>query len=159
MSSALSSACDFKSHFSNSVDPDQTAPLGAVWSGSTLFACMQKKVWKVSRIFSRRHKQTFSDAGFLGVLRAKTWTSLLYYLLLCLKIAGWMTNSVDPDQRGPHNLLRSVCPNILGYYWISSKKLSYLATANWSQELLCVINPLIPQFLVDCSNSESTWCK
>ena len=22
----------------NSVDPDQTAPLGAVWSGSTLFA-------------------------------------------------------------------------------------------------------------------------
>ena len=23
---------------SNSVDPDQTAPLGAVWSGSTLFA-------------------------------------------------------------------------------------------------------------------------
>ena len=28
--------------FANSVDPDQTARLGAVWSGSTLFACMQK---------------------------------------------------------------------------------------------------------------------
>ena len=28
--------------FANSVDPDQTAPLGAVWSGSKLFACMQK---------------------------------------------------------------------------------------------------------------------
>ena len=28
--------------FANSADPDQTAPLGAVWSGSTLFACMQK---------------------------------------------------------------------------------------------------------------------
>ena len=28
----------------NSVDPDQTAPLGAVWSGSTLFAqsCLPK---------------------------------------------------------------------------------------------------------------------
>ena len=26
----------------NSVDPVQTAPLGAVWSGSTLFAYMQK---------------------------------------------------------------------------------------------------------------------
>ena len=28
--------------FANSVDPDQTAPVGAVWSGSTLFACRQK---------------------------------------------------------------------------------------------------------------------
>ena len=28
--------------FVNSMDPDQTAPLGTVLSGSTLFACMQK---------------------------------------------------------------------------------------------------------------------
>ena len=28
--------------FANSMDPDQNAPLGAVWSGSTLFVCMQK---------------------------------------------------------------------------------------------------------------------
>ena len=33
---------------------------------------MQKKVEKLARIFSRRHKQTtFSDAVFLGALRAK----------------------------------------------------------------------------------------
>ena len=56
--------------FAISVDPDQTAPREAVWSGSTLFACMQKLVWKVARIFSRQHKRMkFSDAGFLGVLR------------------------------------------------------------------------------------------
>ena len=30
LSSALSPACDFKNHTANSVDPDQTAPLGAV---------------------------------------------------------------------------------------------------------------------------------
>ena len=30
LSSALSSACDFKSQFANSVDPEQTAPLEAV---------------------------------------------------------------------------------------------------------------------------------
>ena len=46
--------------------------LGAVWSGSTRFACMQNIFEKFARIFSRRHKQTtFSDAGFLGVLRVK----------------------------------------------------------------------------------------
>ena len=32
----------FYKSFLQIVDPDQTAPLGAVWSGSTLFACMQK---------------------------------------------------------------------------------------------------------------------
>ena len=36
----------FKTHFcipANSVDPDQNAPRGAVWSGSTLFAKMLLK--------------------------------------------------------------------------------------------------------------------
>ena len=31
----------------NSVDPDQTAPEGAVWSGSALFAyAIQSEIWK-----------------------------------------------------------------------------------------------------------------
>ena len=37
----------FQTYFciqANSVDPDQTAPRGAVWSGSTLFAEMTFKV-------------------------------------------------------------------------------------------------------------------
>ena len=43
-----------KMAYANSVDPDQTAPEGAVWSGSTLFAIplgmhkeqnLAKKVW------------------------------------------------------------------------------------------------------------------
>ena len=29
-----------KNVWANSVDPDQTAPIGAVWSGSTLFAIL-----------------------------------------------------------------------------------------------------------------------
>ena len=63
--------------FANSVDPDQTAPLGAVWSGSTLqgshcLALCKKRFEKFARIFSRRHKQTtVSDAGFPGILRLK----------------------------------------------------------------------------------------
>ena len=45
-----------------SVDPDQTAPTGAVCSGSTLFACMLKFASNVRQLFaaddfSRRHFQ------------------------------------------------------------------------------------------------------
>ena len=58
----------------NSVDPDQTAPIGAVLSGSTLFASTLKLFINVTQLFaaddfSRRH---FSDAFFLGALRVKT---------------------------------------------------------------------------------------
>ena len=54
------------------MDPDQTAPRGAVWAGSTLFAVSKNRFEEFARIFSRRHKQmTFSDAGFLGILRVK----------------------------------------------------------------------------------------
>ena len=47
---------------SNSVNPDQTAPIGAVCSGSTLFACILKlasNVWQLFAAddFSRRHFQ------------------------------------------------------------------------------------------------------
>ena len=57
----------------NRVDPDQTAPIGAVCSGFTLFAYILKLVSNVRQLFaadafSRRH---FSDAFFLGALRVK----------------------------------------------------------------------------------------
>ena len=57
----------------NSVGPNQTAPIGAVFSGYTLFASILKLVSKVRQLFaaddfSRRH---FSDAFFLGALRVK----------------------------------------------------------------------------------------
>ena len=58
---------------SNSVDPDQTAPIGAVCSGSTLFASILEFVSNFRQLFaaddlSRRH---FSDAFFLGPLRVE----------------------------------------------------------------------------------------
>ena len=57
----------------NSVDPDQTAPIGAVRSGSTLFATILVFISNDRQLFaaedfSRRH---FSDAFFLGALRVK----------------------------------------------------------------------------------------
>ena len=57
----------------NSVDPDQTAPKGAVCSGSTLFCFYTKFVSNVRQLFaaddySRRH---FQIPFFLGALRVK----------------------------------------------------------------------------------------
>ena len=54
------------------MDPDQTAPLLAVWSGPRCLPVCKNRFEKFARIFSRRHKQTtFSDAGFLGILWLK----------------------------------------------------------------------------------------
>ena len=55
---------------------------------------------------------------------SKIWTCTIYYLKLCLKIAGWVANSVDPDEMlhsaashlGLHCLLRPLCPNTAGKY-------------------------------------------
>ena len=66
----------------NSVDPDQTAPIGAVCSGSSLFASILKLVSNVRQLFasdnlSRRH---FSDAFFLGALRVKHFCCFCFNL-------------------------------------------------------------------------------
>ena len=57
----------------NSVNPDQTAPIGAVYSGSTLFASILNSSSNVRQLFaaddfSRRH---FQMLFFLGALRVK----------------------------------------------------------------------------------------
>ena len=62
----------------NSVDPDQTAPIGAVCSGSTLFASILNSSVMLGIFFcSRRLQQTtFSDVFFLGALRVNSLTHL-----------------------------------------------------------------------------------
>ena len=55
----------------NSVDPDQTAPIGAVCSGSTLFACILKFASSVTELFAadnfnRRHFQIHFSWRFKG---------------------------------------------------------------------------------------------
>ena len=36
--------------------------------------------------------------------------------MLCLQVAGWVANSVDPDETPRSVLLRSVCPKTYGEY-------------------------------------------
>ena len=50
----------------NSVDPDQTAPIGAVCSGSTLFASILNSSVMLDNYLQQT---TFSDAFFLDILR------------------------------------------------------------------------------------------
>ena len=55
----------------NSVDSDQTAPIGAVCSGSTLFASILNLSVMLGNYLQQTLQQTtFSDAFFLGALRA-----------------------------------------------------------------------------------------
>ena len=61
----------------------------------------------------------YSDTSTPNHICSKIWTSTIYYLMLCLNIAGWMANSVDPDEMphsavshlGLHCLLRPDCLN------------------------------------------------
>ena len=53
----------------NCVDPDQTAPIGAVCSGSTLFASMLKLVSNVRQVFAV--DDIFRFIFFLHALRVK----------------------------------------------------------------------------------------
>ena len=71
---------------------------------------------------------------------SKIWTSTIHYPMLCLKIAGWVANSVDPDETprsvashlGLNCLLRHVCPNTYGKYGISICFLKYNQNCQWS---------------------------
>ena len=58
----------------NSVDLDQTAPIGAVCSGSTLFASILKLVSNVRQLFAAEDfiRQHFQMNFFLGALRVKS---------------------------------------------------------------------------------------
>ena len=59
----------------NSVDPDQTAPVGAVCSGFTLFASILNSPVMLGNSFQQT---TFSDAFFLGALRVKVYVRKIY---------------------------------------------------------------------------------
>ena len=61
----------------NSMDPDQTAPIGAVCSGSTLFVSIINLSVILGNVCSSRLQQmAFSDSFFLGALRVKLYFSI-----------------------------------------------------------------------------------
>ena len=78
----------------NRVDPDQTAPIGAVCYGSMLFASIlvsNVRQFFAADDFSRRHFQMHS---VLGALRVKT----IFFITKILQEYLSVKNSLDPDQ-------------------------------------------------------------
>ena len=76
----------FKKPMTNSVDPDQTAPIGAVCSGSTLFASILNSSVMLGNYLQqmtseKRHLQMHI---FLGALRVK----ILLFMMLRPLIDG-----------------------------------------------------------------------
>ena len=56
----------------NSVDPDQTAPIGAVCSGSTLFATILNSSVMLGNLQQTTSTDDIFKCIFLGALRVKT---------------------------------------------------------------------------------------
>ena len=67
----------------------------------------------------------YSDTSTPYHICSKIWTSTIHYPMLCLKIAGWVANSVNPDETlrsasshlGLYCLLKPVCLNTYGSSW------------------------------------------
>ena len=81
-------------------------------------------VWNWKCNMKYRIYPKYSDTSTPYHICSKIWTSTIHYPMLCLKIAGWVANSVDPDETprsaashlGLYCLLRPVCPNTYGKY-------------------------------------------
>ena len=71
----------------NSVDPDQTAPIRAVCSGSTLFASIHNLSVMLGNYFQQTTSadDIFSCISFLGALRVKTRSNAFLSVSICGK--------------------------------------------------------------------------
>ena len=68
----------------NSVDLDQTAPIGAVSSGSTLFASiLNLSVMLGNYLQQSTSADEISDEFFLGALRVKGAQDTKFFLVIC----------------------------------------------------------------------------
>ena len=72
----------------------------------------------------KREYRIYPDTSTPYHICSKIWTSTIYYPMLYLKTAGWVANSVDPDETprsaashlGLYCLLSPVCPNTYDKY-------------------------------------------
>ena len=100
----------------------------------------------------------YSDISTPYHICSKIWTSTIHYPILCLKIAGWVANSVDPDETprsaashlGQNCLLRPVCPNTYGKYGTHS-------SLSWIKKALILLNPRSSSQRVRRKHGYTSW--
>ena len=88
----------------NSVDPDQTAPLG--------LHCLPRPVHPKTKYHYRKFPK-YSDTQKICCYHSKILTMWLYHRVMSPNDADGMANSVDPDQTAPSLIwVCTVCPGI-----------------------------------------------
>ena len=91
--------------------------------GVTIVASLVEKSCQASQFIYCIYPK-YSDTSTPYHICSKIWTSTIHYPMLCLKIDGWVANSVDQDETprsaasnlGLYCLLRHICSNIYGKY-------------------------------------------
>ena len=105
--------------FANNVDPDQTAPLEQ--SDWVRTVCLYAKIGLKSlhENFSRQQKQTtFSDAGFLGVLRVNRWL-VVYWIFQKMPSVIKMDQYFLWKKQGHHVLLSQNHTQIQHFFFLN----------------------------------------
>ena len=111
--------------FANSVNPDQTAPLRAVWSGSTLFAGMQKKkglksLQEYSTDNINRHFQLQVFMAFYGLTHFSLFVLRFYGLVNPLRSCRTvLVHILSPETDN--------CPS-----WIRGREKMTVENISWS---------------------------
>ena len=101
---------------------------------------MAKKTVNFPQISMQHTVYTLSNGTppLLTKLLLKFEKGLFHYLLMCLKYAEQVSNSVDPDKMphsaasdlGLHCLFRSVCPNIYCYFTVIHVQLTLVVSTS-----------------------------
>ena len=94
--SSLICICTLVAYFANNMNPDQTAPKGAVWSGFIWFTSMKKSSLKCTWIYAAevKSRQHFRDKRILAELGLMPFLQWQLFSVSAITFA----NSLDKDQ-------------------------------------------------------------
>ena len=135
--------------WANSVDPDQTAPKGAVWSGSTLFAIVSASFERItlwqSHLVCLNFKDLYSIYGrcrWSTVINSLTLPLKKIYIYIPVMALTWktfnVTSLIDPYLH-VHHLRCPLCLSLNYVIW-------YVIVADWQENFRSAASRLAGDF-------------